>query len=109
MLHDKGDNGEDLTGGYHDGIRKSFNRNKFWKWSLIIENLKLFFKAGDLVKFNFPMAYAITVTSWGAIDYEDAFVKSGELQNVHKMIKWGTDYFLKVSIVFESFKFEFIK
>jgi hypothetical protein len=29
MLHDKGDNGEDLTGGYHDGIRKSFNRNKF--------------------------------------------------------------------------------
>ncbi len=55
------------------------------------------------------MAYAITVTSWGAIDYEDAFVKSGELQNIHKMIKWGTDYFLKVSIVFESFKFEFIK
>ncbi len=24
MLHDKGENGEDLTGGYHDGIQKIF-------------------------------------------------------------------------------------
>ncbi len=55
-------------------------------------------KAGDLVKFNFPMAYAISVVSWGVIDYEDAYVKAKELENVHKMIKWGTDYFIKVSI-----------
>ncbi len=43
------------------------------------------------------MAYTITVISWGVIDYEDAYVKAGELENVHKMIKWGTDYFLKVN------------
>jgi hypothetical protein len=52
--------------------------------------------AGDLVKFGFPMAYTVTVVAWGVIDYEDAYVKAGELENVHKMIKWGTDYFLKV-------------
>ncbi len=48
------------------------------------------------MKFGFPMAYTVTVVAWGVIDYEDAYVKAGELENVHKMIKWGTDYFLKV-------------
>jgi len=56
----------------------------------------LYIKAGDLVKFNFPMAYAMTVLSWGAVDYEDDYKKAGELENVHKAIKWGTDYFIKV-------------
>jgi endoglucanase len=42
------------------------------------------------------MAYAMTVLSWGAVDYEDAYKKAGELDNVHKAIKWGTDYFIKV-------------
>jgi endoglucanase len=57
-------------------------------------------KAGDHVKFGFPMAYAITVLSWGVIDYEEAYVKAGELENVHKAIKWGTDYFLKVLLFY---------
>jgi len=69
MLNDKGDGGEDLTGGYFD--------------------------AGDFVKFGFPMAYAMTVLAWGAIDYEDAYTKAGELTNVRDAIKWGTDYFIK--------------
>jgi endoglucanase len=48
------------------------------------------------------MAYAITVLSWGVIDYEEAYVKAGELENVHKAIKWGTDYFLKVFFFIEN-------
>jgi endoglucanase len=69
MLDDKGDNGEDLTGGYFD--------------------------AGDLVKFGLPMAYTMTTLSWGILLYEDAYTKAGELENARKAIKWGTDYLLK--------------
>ncbi len=45
------------------------------------------------------MAYTITVLSWGVIDYEDAYIKAGELENVHKAIKWATDYFIKVRFI----------
>ncbi|CAG2117030.1 unnamed protein product, partial [Medioppia subpectinata] len=69
MLDDGKDVGKDLTGGYFD--------------------------AGDLVKFGFPMAYTMTVLSWSLIDYEDSYVKAGELANVRNAIKWGTDYFIK--------------
>jgi hypothetical protein len=70
---DKGDNGEDLTGGYFD--------------------------AGDFVKFGFPMAGFTTLLAWGAIDYEDAYVQAGELEQVRQAIRWSTDYFIKVSFM----------
>ena len=49
-----------------------------------------------MVKFGFPMAYTITMLAWGLVDYEDAYQKAGELENVRNAIKWGTDYFIKV-------------
>jgi len=73
MLMDKGENGEDLTGGYFD--------------------------AGDFVKFGFPMASFTTLLAWGAIDYEDAYVNAGELEQVRQAIRWSTDYFIKVSFM----------
>jgi hypothetical protein len=30
----------------------------------------IIFPAGDFVKFGFPMAYTITVLSWGVVDHE---------------------------------------
>ena len=77
MLSDKGEKGEDLTGGYFD--------------------------AGDYVKFGFPMAGFTTLLAWGAIDYEDAYVMSGELDHVRQAIRWSTDYFIKVSFMNLSF------
>jgi hypothetical protein len=73
MLMDKGENGEDLTGGYFD--------------------------AGDFVKFGFPMASFTTLLAWGVIDYEDAYVNAGELEQVRQAIRWSTDYFIKVSFM----------
>jgi endoglucanase len=72
MMDDKGDAGEDLTGGYFD--------------------------AGDFVKFGFPMAFSMTILSWGVIDYHDAYTAAGELSNIQKTIKWGTDWILKAHI-----------
>ncbi|CAF1158092.1 unnamed protein product [Rotaria sp. Silwood1] len=72
MLMDKGQNGEDLTGGYFDG--------------------------GDYVKFGFPMASFTTLLAWGALDYEDAYQHSGQLHHVREAIRWSTDYFIKAHV-----------
>ncbi|ANM67983.1 glycosyl hydrolase 9A3 [Arabidopsis thaliana] len=68
----KGDPGQcykDLVGGYYD--------------------------AGDSIKFNFPMSYAMTMLSWSVIEYSAKYQAAGELEHVKELIKWGTDYFLK--------------
>ncbi|GBG86555.1 hypothetical protein CBR_g41618 [Chara braunii] len=69
-LKDGADVGEDLTGG--------------------------FFDSGDTTKTTFPMAFGITMLSWGVIEYRNYFAQAGELQNALRSIRWGTDYLLKV-------------
>ncbi|OVA10341.1 Glycoside hydrolase [Macleaya cordata] len=61
----------DLTGGYYD--------------------------AGDNVKYGLPMAFTVTTLAWTALFYNADLQATGELQNVHAAIRWGTDYFLKAS------------
>lgn len=38
----------------------------------------LFVLAGDHVKFGYPMASAVTVLAWGAVEYGDAYIAAGE-------------------------------
>nr|AMH40364.1 glycoside hydrolase family 9 [Extatosoma tiaratum] len=71
-LHDKGNNGEDLTGGYYD--------------------------AGDFVKFGFPMAFTTTVLSWGLLDHHKGYESAGSVEECMKAIKWATDYFIKCHV-----------
>ncbi|XP_071109511.1 uncharacterized protein [Haliotis cracherodii] len=68
-LGDKGDNGEDLTGGWYD--------------------------AGDNVKFNLPMAFSTTLLTWSLLQYKDAYEKTGQLEKMYECIKWPLDYFIK--------------
>jgi len=68
-LNDIGDNNRDLTGGFYD--------------------------AGDNIKFGFPMAYSMTVLSWGVLEFYDAYQLTEELPYIIDVIKWGTDYILK--------------
>ncbi|XAR70183.1 Cellulase [Bertholletia excelsa] len=68
-LNDGKANGVDLVGGYYD--------------------------AGDNVKFGLPMAFTITMMSWGVVEYGRQIAASGELGHAMDAIKWGTDYFIK--------------
>ena len=53
------------------------------------------YDAGDFVKFGLPMAYSVTVLTWGLLRYNDAYVEAGELKNMLDCIKWPLDYFMK--------------
>ncbi|PIN17825.1 Cellulase [Handroanthus impetiginosus] len=68
-LTDGLEQGVDLVGGYYD--------------------------AGDNVKFGLPMAFTITMLSWGVIEFRDQIAAAGELRHALEAIKWGTDYFIK--------------
>ncbi len=68
-LNDGADVGVDLTGGWYD--------------------------AGDHVKFGLPMAFSVTMLSWGIVEYRDAYVRSDQLNPLLDNIKWATDYFIK--------------
>ena len=71
-LDDGSDVNLDLTGGYYD--------------------------AGDTIKFGFPMAYSMTMLSWGVKEYQNAYSRSDQLDEALEAIKWGTDYFLKAHV-----------
>ena len=68
-LNDGSNVGHDLTGGWFD--------------------------AGDHVKFGFPMAATTTMLAWGAVEYRDAYVQSGQIDELVNNLQWTTDYFLK--------------
>jgi len=54
-----------------------------------------FFDAGDHAKFGFPMAGATTMLAWGAIEYRDAYVQSGQLTHLLNNLRWANDYLIK--------------
>lgn len=71
-VDDGADVGVDLSGGYYD--------------------------AGDHVKFGLPMAYTITMLSWGVEEYRPAYASIGQLDEALEAIRWGTDYLLKAHV-----------
>ncbi|SCF38866.1 processive endocellulase [Micromonospora matsumotoense] len=68
-LTDGADVGVDLTGGWYD--------------------------AGDHVKFGFPMAFSATMLAWGAVEYRDGYVASGQLTPLLNNLRFVNDYFIK--------------
>lgn len=68
-LADGSDVGHDLTGGWFD--------------------------AGDHVKFGLPMAASATMLAWSAVEYRDAYEKTGQLKPLMDNLRWADDYFVK--------------
>lgn len=56
----------------------------------------MFFTAGDHVKFNFPLAWAMTTLAMGGIDFKQGYESAVQFGYLLDAVKWGTDYFLKV-------------
>lgn len=56
-----------------------------------------YYDAGDNVKFNFPMAFSVTMLAWSAIESKDYL--SSEAGHAQDAIRWGTDYLLKSTAV----------
>ena len=54
-----------------------------------------YYDAGDHVKFGLPMAFTVTMLSWGAIEFGHDVAAAGEWRHALEAIKWGTDYFVK--------------
>ncbi|KAE9455545.1 hypothetical protein C3L33_12553, partial [Rhododendron williamsianum] len=54
-----------------------------------------YYDAGDHVKFGLPMAFSVTMLSWGAIDFRQEIVGLKQMGHTLDAIKWGTDYFIK--------------
>ncbi|KAJ7965418.1 Endoglucanase [Quillaja saponaria] len=57
-----------------------------------------FYDSGNNIKFSFPMAYTMTLLSWTVIEYHSKYADIGELDHVKDIIKWGSDYLLKVFV-----------
>ncbi|XP_069954651.1 endoglucanase E-4-like [Cherax quadricarinatus] len=68
-LDDGSDVGYDLVGGYYD--------------------------AGNYVKFGFPMAFTVTMLSWGLLEFPDGYSEMDKTRIALDTIKWATDYFFK--------------
>lgn len=54
-----------------------------------------YYDAGDHVKFGLPMAFTMTMLSWGAIEYRNEIVHLNQMGYTLAAIKWGTDYFIR--------------
>ncbi|CAN8288484.1 unnamed protein product [Cochlearia groenlandica] len=54
-----------------------------------------YYDAGDHVKFGLPMAFAVTMLSWAAVDNRKDLSGSNQMQQTLWSIKWGADYFIK--------------
>lgn len=54
-----------------------------------------YYDAGDHVKFGLPMAYSVTMLSWGVIEFREEIIRLNQMGHALAAIKWGTDYFIK--------------
>jgi len=51
--------------------------------------------AGDNMKYTFPMAQAMQMLAWGAVENRQAYVNSGQLSWLLNQLRWGNDWFIK--------------
>jgi endoglucanase len=68
-IKDGSDVGVDLSGGWYD--------------------------AGDNMKFNFPMAFSVTMLAWGGLEYYEGYKNCDQWGWLLNNVKWAADYFIK--------------
>nr|CAB3262886.1 uncharacterized protein LOC100184662 [Phallusia mammillata] len=56
------------------------------------------FDAGDHVKFTFPMAFSVTMLSWGGNLFRKAYADAGVLTRLLGGIKWPVNYLMRAHV-----------
>ncbi|CAG5106773.1 Oidioi.mRNA.OKI2018_I69.chr1.g2994.t1.cds [Oikopleura dioica] len=56
-----------------------------------------FFDAGDSVKFTYPMAFAINLLIWGALEFPIGYRSAGQYEANNRIIRWGIDWLMKAN------------
>lgn len=54
-----------------------------------------YYDAGDHVKFGLPMAFSVTMLSWGVLEFRKEIRDLNQMGHTLWAIRWGTDYFMK--------------
>ncbi|KAK6926590.1 Glycoside hydrolase family 9 [Dillenia turbinata] len=72
----------------------SLNLSCFMRLKDLVNLVGGYYDAGDNVKFGSPMAYTITMLSWGAVEFGDKLEAKNELSNALDAIGCGADYFM---------------
>ena len=77
----------------------------FMNWLLhrTVTNLLYVFKAGDHVKFGFPMAWTTTALAWGMLLFEQGYRAAGQYDMALDAIRWPLDYFIKCHVSDDEF------
>ncbi|ORY28533.1 hypothetical protein LY90DRAFT_705678 [Neocallimastix californiae] len=78
------------------------HKQVYWRYDSALEDgadvgldLSIYYDAGDHVKFNLPMSYAMTMLAWGGIDLYDNYVAAGQIDYLVQIVNHGADYFVK--------------
>nr|GMC54565.1 endoglucanase 9-like [Ipomoea batatas] len=57
-----------------------------------------FYDSGKNIKLSSTTAYSVALLSWTVIEYHQKYADLGELDHVKDIIKWGSDYLLKLYV-----------
>ncbi|KAI4389180.1 hypothetical protein MLD38_001434 [Melastoma candidum] len=57
-----------------------------------------FYDSGNNQKFSLPTAYMVTLLSWTVLEYHEKYSHISELDHIRDIIKWGSDYLMKVFV-----------
>ena len=52
------------------------------------------------MKYGFPLGHTIIFLAWSLIDYKAGYVAAGDYENALAVVRWGSDWILKVYLLF---------
>lgn len=57
-----------------------------------------YYDAGDYIKFGFPLAFSLSLLSWGGLEFTAGYEDTGLMGELEDTVRWGTDYLLKCHV-----------